>query len=282
MIGFCAYSARGLFSHGRVPMYGCGTSSALNSEPPRSCKMSSTSIPTFYNGWFCPFAQRAWLALLEKGVQFSYVEQDPYNKTPEWLAVNPRGLVPAIVHNGKAIYESPVCIEYVDEAWKTDKQLLPSDPYGRAWVRILSDHISKKLVPSFYGILIKKEEKEREEAAQKIIDGLKTLFSDFESSVTGGPFFGGESLNMVDIMLAPFAYRFHVILGHYRNFNIPSEGQPELVKYHQWYTALMNNETFKKTLPTDEQKLIEVYQRYADGSASSLVGDAIRKGTSLP
>ena len=241
--------------------------------------MSSTSIPTLYNAWFCPFAQRAWLALLEKKVQFNYIEQDPYNKTPEWLAVNPRGLVPAIVHNGKAVYESAVCIEYVDEAWKTDKQLLPCDPFERAQVRILSDHISKKVVPPFYQLLMKKGDKERVEAAESILSGLKSLYSDFDSST--GPFFGGKSLNMVDIMLAPFAYRFDVILSHYRNFRIPSEEQAELAKYHEWYTALVDNENFKKTLP-DKQKLIDCYQRYADGSAKSLVGDAVRKGTGLP
>jgi glutathione S-transferase len=127
-----------------------------------------SSVPTLYNAWFCPFAQRAWLALLEKGVEFTYVEQDPYNKSPEWLAVNPRGLVPAIVHNGKDVYESPVCIEYVDEAWKTDKHLLPSDPFERARVRIQSDHVSKKVVPPFYQLLMKKEEMEHKEAAQNI------------------------------------------------------------------------------------------------------------------
>lgn len=236
-----------------------------------------SSLPTLYNAWFCPFAQRAWLALLEKGVQFNYVEQDPYNKTPEWLAVNPRGMVPAIVHKGKSIYESPVCIEYVDEAWTTDKQLLPREPYERAWVRILSDHISKKVVPPFYRLLMKKDEKEREEAAQSIIEALKTLFGDIGST---GPFFGGQSPNMVDIMLAPFAYRFRVILSHYRKFSIPREGE-ELVRYHQWYSALEANENFRKTLP-DEQKLIESYQKYADATATSLVGEAIRKGTSLP
>lgn len=241
--------------------------------------MSSASVPTLYNAWFCPFAQRAWLALLEKNVYFKYVEQDPYNKSPEWLAVNPRGLVPAIVHNGKSIYESAVCIEYVDEAWKTEKQLLPSDPFGRAKVRILSDHITKKVVPPFYQLLMKKGDKEREEASRNILNGLKTLFDEFDTS--HGQFFGGDSLNMVDIMLAPFAYRFHVILGHYRKFKILSEEHTELVKYQRWYTALMESENFKKTLP-DEQKLIESYQRYADGSAASLVGDAIRKGTSLP
>ena len=27
--------------------------------------------------------------MLTKGVDFEYIEQDPYNKSPEWLAINP-------------------------------------------------------------------------------------------------------------------------------------------------------------------------------------------------
>lgn len=46
-------------------------------------------IPKLYCAWFCPFAQRAWIALEAKGVDFEYIEQDPYNKTPEWLSINP-------------------------------------------------------------------------------------------------------------------------------------------------------------------------------------------------
>lgn len=70
--------------------------------------------------------------MLTKGVDFEYIEQDPYNKSPEWLAINPRGLIPVIVHNGKSIYESHVCIEYIDESWPNEPRLLPKDPYQRA------------------------------------------------------------------------------------------------------------------------------------------------------
>ena len=50
-----------------------------------------------------------------QGADFEYVEQDPYDKTPEWLAVNPKGEAPAIVHHGKSVYESLVCLEYIGE-----------------------------------------------------------------------------------------------------------------------------------------------------------------------
>ena len=233
-------------------------------------------MPKFYNAWFCPFAQRAWIALLEKGVDFEYVEQDPYCKTPEWLAVNPRGLVPAIVHKGQSVYESSVCIEYIDEEWDTDKHLLPGDAYQRAHVRILSDHISKKVVPPFYHLLMKKSEEERTAAKQQLTDALKLLFRELDSSK--GPLFGGQALNMVDIMLFPFAYRFQVILPYYRDFSPPSEG---LEQYHQWYAAACKCSSVCGTMP-DDKKLVESYKRYAEDTADSRVADAVRKGTALP
>ena len=50
-----------------------------------------------YNAWYCPFAQRAWMALEHKGIDFEYVEVDPYNQTDWWMKVS-RGdsLVPVL------------------------------------------------------------------------------------------------------------------------------------------------------------------------------------------
>ena len=236
----------------------------------------SVPLPKFYNAWFCPFAQRAWIALLEKGVEFEYIEQDPYDKTPEWLAVNPRGLVPAIVHKGKSVYESSICIEYIDEEWETGKDLLPKDAYQRARVRILSDQIGKKVVPPLYALLMKKSEQERTTAKQEIESSLKSLFEGMENQ--DGPFFGGKTLNMVDVMLFPFAYRFQVLLPVYRGYTPPMEG---LEQYYKWYAAACEYDSVKKTLP-DTNKLIESYKRYAEDTAKSAVAEAIRKGTALP
>jgi glutathione S-transferase len=236
-----------------------------------------TSLPKLYNAWFCPFAQRAWIAMLEKRVDFELVEVDPYEKTPEWLAINPRGMVPTIVHHGKSVYESTVCIEYIDEVWDSgSRRLLPNDPYKKACVRIQSDYIGKKIVPPFYQILVKQSKEDQEVAKQDLVAGLKVLFSEKDKS--SGSLFGGQELNMVDIMLFPHAYRIKVILTHYRGWTVPEAG---LEQYHEWYAAVSKSESVQKTMP-EEEKLIENYRRYAEDTTQSAVAKAVRKGTTLP
>lgn len=39
-----------------------------------------TNELVFYAGWFCPFVQRAWITLEEKGVPYQYKEVNPYKK----------------------------------------------------------------------------------------------------------------------------------------------------------------------------------------------------------
>ena len=63
----------------------------------------------FYNGSGSPFAWRVWLALEHKQVPYqiktlSFDRRE--HRTPEFLAINPRGKVPAIV-DGSALFAAP-------------------------------------------------------------------------------------------------------------------------------------------------------------------------------
>ncbi len=45
---------------------------------------SADHSPKLDGGWFCPFVQRAWIVLVEKEIQYQYVEINPYHKAPEF------------------------------------------------------------------------------------------------------------------------------------------------------------------------------------------------------
>lgn len=54
-----------------------------------------------------------WIALEVKGINYQYIEVDPYKKPPSLVEVNPRGLVPALRHGDWVCHESTVLLEYV-------------------------------------------------------------------------------------------------------------------------------------------------------------------------
>lgn len=236
----------------------------------------ATVKPVFYNAWFCPFAQRAWIGILHRQIDCEIKEQDPYDKSPEWLAINPRGLVPTLIHNDRSVYESTILLEYLDEAWPDHEgaNIMPDVAFQRFKARAWGDHISKKLVPNYYRSL-QLVATEREDAKKQLLTELSYMF---ENACPQGPYFLGDSPGYVDFMLIPFAIRFELILGHYRNFTIPEN---TYARYYTWYEALLKLDCVKKTL-ADKKSLIGSYQRYADNTAKSHVAVAIRKGKALP
>jgi glutathione S-transferase len=76
------------------------------------------------------------------------------NLRPEFLAINPNGVVPAFRHNGRPIYESTVMCEYLEEVWPDAPHVSPTDPIDRAqmrgWLRYIDEVPSMAVrVPSF-------------------------------------------------------------------------------------------------------------------------------------
>ena len=91
--------------------------------------------------------QKVRIVLAEKGIEhetinISFEEREQH--TPEFEALNPKGKVPVIVHDGRVITESTIIIEYLDDAFP-GSPLMPTDPYWRArrrlWARWIDDEM---------------------------------------------------------------------------------------------------------------------------------------------
>jgi glutathione S-transferase len=75
---------------------------------------------------------------------------------PEYLRLNPNGVVPTLVHDGQVILDSSVICEYLDEVFPTPL-LTPRDPVRRAamrtWLRYLEEVPTAAIrVPSFHQV----------------------------------------------------------------------------------------------------------------------------------
>lgn len=67
-------------------------------------------------------------------------------RRPEFLGVNPQGLVPALESGGQTLIQSLPIIEYIDETYP-EPPLLPSDAAGRARVRALAAIVACDIHP---------------------------------------------------------------------------------------------------------------------------------------
>ena len=86
---------------------------------------------------------KARLAVAEKQIDVvDRAVERPYLKTPDYLALNPTGVVPTLVHDGSVLTESTVIINYLDELSK-DRPLKPETPLGAAhalwWMKRADD-----------------------------------------------------------------------------------------------------------------------------------------------
>ncbi|CAN6319420.1 unnamed protein product [Urochloa humidicola] len=153
--------------------------------------------------WASPFVLRAKLALSLKGLSYEYVEEDLGNKSELLLSSNPvHKSVPVLLHNGKPVCESSVIVQYIDEAFAcTGPSLLPADPYERAISRFWAAYIDDKMVATWNQASRAKTEEERAEAMKQSLATIVTLEGALRDYGKGKPFFGGDSVGYVDVVL---------------------------------------------------------------------------------
>jgi glutathione S-transferase len=187
-------------------------------------------------------SRRVRLCLEEKGIAY---EGRLVNMTklehhsPEYLKINPLGVVPTMIHDGRPLHESGTICEYLDELYP-DPPLRPSAPYERAimrnWVRRLDELIGNLIIFNWRHNLAKVAsrwsdeelaenlkhvpskdrqqawlraarqpytEEELGEARGKLVG----LLDEIETALTPCGWLAGEAYSIADIAAAPFMIR---------------------------------------------------------------------------
>jgi len=227
-----------------------------------------------FGSCFCPFVQRVWIALEVKGLDYQYVEVDPYKKPQNLLDINPRGLVPALKHGDWGCYESNVLLEYLEDLG-AGYALFPQHPQLKAHCRLWVDHINRHVVPGFYRYLQAQEQEKQIQFAEE----LKTEVSKIVDAASGeGPFFLGPSISLVDVSIAPWLLRFSRVLHPYRGWPVAEQHS----RLGQWIQALESADVVRNTL-SDDALYLDSYERYAENRPNtSQVANAVNSGRGLP
>ncbi|KAI1443149.1 putative glutathione-S-transferase theta, GST [Annulohypoxylon stygium] len=247
-----------------------------------------------FAGWFCPFVQRVWITLEEKRIPYQYIEINPYHKGPELLRANPRGLVPTLeVAPGKALYESTVLCEYLEEHYpEHEPNILPEvgkDDYARAKARIWVDFVTSRVIPAYHRLL-QFQPSAHADGAKKL-DDLRREFRSYllefaREADPEGPLFFGADLSLVDIALIPWAVRLWVFEEFKGGLGIPEPGkggedEEAWGRWRKWVGAVEGRESVANTT-SDYVRYVPIYRRYADDTAQSELAKATREGRGVP
>jgi maleylacetoacetate isomerase len=173
--------------------------------------------PVLYGYWRSSSSYRVRIALNLKGIDYrqepvNLVNGDGEQTRPEYRAVNPLGLVPALLHAGRTLTQSVAICEYLEETFP-EPPLLPADAAGRARVRGLVQTIACEIQPlNNLGVLryLGGEMQQPESAVQRwylhwIGRGFAAVEAWLQDAATGA-FCHGDQPTLADCFLVPQVY----------------------------------------------------------------------------
>ena len=114
------------------------------------------------------------ICLVEKDLDwsnYSFKLSEIRHLAPDYLKINPNGVVPTLVHDGVPIIDSSVILEYLDEVFPSPS-FTPNNPLGRAkmrsWLRYFEEKPTPAVrYPTFNRILIRNYQDLSEEEFEK-------------------------------------------------------------------------------------------------------------------
>jgi len=162
------------------------------------------------------------------------------NKTPEYLAMNPTGLVPTISDDGFTLWESHTIVRYLCSKHGMGT-LCPSDARARADVERWMDWaftFQGAMRDVFWGLIRtppeKRDPKAIEEGRKKSIALLPVL----ESVLRGRKYVGGDGFTMGDIPVGCEVQRY---------MRVPIE-RPSFPAVEAWFERLRERPAFRKNV----------------------------------
>jgi glutathione S-transferase len=155
-------------------------------------------------------AHRAHIALEELGLPYKQeiIDLDT-PRSEEYLAINPRGLIPSLSYNGEIFTESAVVSQFLADSYPGKLVPESSSPDGarmRARIQFFSDTFSTKVQPLIFQYIGAKTEKAQDAITDTVIANvvreLEPLLKD------ANPFFGGNNrIGLAEVLTGSFVLR---------------------------------------------------------------------------
>jgi glutathione S-transferase len=233
-----------------------------------------------YHAGLTTCSKKSRLCLREKDLAYRshYVRLDKFeHHTPDYLKINPNGIVPTLVHDGSVVIESGVINEYLDEVFP-DIPLRPADPLTRAKMRVFCKMADEYALPAVrvptwtrtkstqlkamseaeFDDVIKHTPLVDHQLKMQALKGagftekevaesrgrMDFVCDRCEAALANGPYLAGAQYSLADIAILPYVFAFNLT-------------RPELLETHrrtrEWYDRVMARPAVKAVYqPSDE------------------------------
>ena len=215
-----------------------------------------------------PFAARVRLAIYAKSLPVEIAPSGLFlptgEKSPQYLAINPIGKVPALVlDDGTAIPESDTIVEFLADAFPA-AGLRPRTAPDIARARLLARIMELYVMTPAGALFGQFDPQSRNQAAvdtaiAKTAEGLSYL----DLFMTGDSYAVGDSITTADCALAPYLFFFPETLGRYF-------GAPSLIAGHAKVAAYWSR---VQQDPVVARLLAEMREGLANSRLKHLLGE---------
>jgi glutathione S-transferase len=246
-------------------------------SPQRSDRQPEPPVIELFHAVHSTCAQKVRICLEEKGLPWTghLMNLRRFDQLqPEFLALNPAGMVPVLREGGRVLAESRVINEYLEDAWP-QVRLAPADPWLRARMRLWTQYAEQVpseavKLPSFVkNIVPGLQAMPRDEALALIakipvasvrarwhkgategisqadlapsIAQLAGMVERMDRALADGPWLAGPDYSLADIDIAPFVQRlvrielFHLV-----------EARPAVA---DWWARISSRPAYLRAMP---------------------------------
>jgi len=161
------------------------------------------------------------------------------NHAPDYLALNPNGLIPTLLDDGFVLWESHAIVRYL-AAQHAPNLLHPDAPQQVAladqWMDWCQTTVLPVIRPVFWGLVRTPAEQRDLQAIANARDELAGLLGILDKHLSGSAYVAGDSFTMGDIPLGVMVYRWYTM-------DIERETFPHLAR---WYECLVDRSAFRE------------------------------------
>jgi glutathione S-transferase len=235
-----------------------------------------TIMLKLYNAAHSTCSQKVRICLAEKNLAFEDIKLDigkaKEHLKPDYLKINPNGVVPTLIDDGQVVTDSSVICEYLEEKYP-EVRLTPEDPVQRArmraWMRFIEEVPTAAVrVPSFnMGFLPRYEGMDRKtfedvesdirpirkqfyrrmgpggfrkEDVQASLEQMSNTCSRMNAALEHGPWLLGQQYSLADIIVTP-------LIDRMADLGMENIWRDKFPRVSDWYARMKARPAFQKT-----------------------------------